>query len=318
MDKPVAELVKASTADASDASPVPDVPVEKPSEGTNKYKDFENNWVAPTPSPTTVPEEVVKQLLTALKNNNKPQPNAGLSTVLAFSSPSNPITRREPEFFFGMMQNSQYSLLLGKFNTFRIAGTEDLTGTGAAMGSEQTVAVQVELLASTQAMMDAGVDFNFMDTTAGKDESTVTIKWQLSKDPETDCWLSDTLFFVPVAKKGKTMVELTDSNAATETARFTGTPASQKLKAQAVRAPAKVETSELAKKALAAKLLKPTSPLLTTGMAGNKGFDPVGLASSPDLLLQYREAELKHSRLAMLAAVGWLLSVCMSVAVIVS
>ena len=43
-------------------------------------------------------------------------------------------------------------------------------------------------------------------------------------------------------------------------------------------------------------------------MAGNAGFDPAGFASSPDLLLQYREAELKHSRLAMLAAAGWIAS----------
>ena len=82
----------------------------------------------------------MKQLLAALKNNNKPQPNAGLSTVLAFSSPSNPITQREPEFFFGMMQNSQYSLLLGRFDTFRVVGTEDLSNTGAGYGAE-TVAV---------------------------------------------------------------------------------------------------------------------------------------------------------------------------------
>ena len=52
-------------------------------------------------------------------------------------------------------------------------------------------------------------------------------------------------------------------------------------------------------------MLRPTSPLVTTPMVGNKGFDPAGFASSPDLLLQYREAELKHCRLAMLAAVGW-------------
>jgi hypothetical protein len=45
---------------------------------------------------------------------------------------------------------------------------------------------------------------------------------------------------------------------------------------------------------------------VTQDMAGNAGFDPAGFASSPDLLLQYREAELKHSRLAMLAAAGWI------------
>lgn len=37
----------------------------------------------------------------------------------------------------------------------------------------------------------------------------------------------------------------------------------------------------------------------------SQGFDPLGFAKRKDLLLQYREAELKHARLAMLASVGW-------------
>jgi hypothetical protein len=118
-------------ADAGMAAGQPVAPA-----GANKYRDFEENWVPPTPSPDVDAEEVVKLLLMALKNNDKPKANAGLSTVLAFSSPSNPITQREPEFFFGMMQNSQYSLLLGNFETFRIVATEDLSNTGAGYGEE--------------------------------------------------------------------------------------------------------------------------------------------------------------------------------------
>eukprot|EP00960_Hanusia_phi_P060122 764412-Hanusia_phi.AAC.3 len=40
-------------------------------------------------------------------------------------------------------------------------------------------------------------------------------------------------------------------------------------------------------------------------MVGDKGFDPLGLADSKAKLRIYREAELKHGRLAMLAALGW-------------
>lgn len=40
-------------------------------------------------------------------------------------------------------------------------------------------------------------------------------------------------------------------------------------------------------------------------LAGDRGFDPFNLASNPTTLLKYRNSELKHARLAMLAAVGW-------------
>ena len=40
-------------------------------------------------------------------------------------------------------------------------------------------------------------------------------------------------------------------------------------------------------------------------MVGDKGFDPLGFANSIEKLRIYREAELKHGRLAMLAALGW-------------
>ena len=43
-------------------------------------------------------------------------------------------------------------------------------------------------------------------------------------------------------------------------------------------------------------------------LAGDVGFDPLGFASNPDQLGQFREAEVKHARLAMLAAAGWPLS----------
>jgi len=40
-------------------------------------------------------------------------------------------------------------------------------------------------------------------------------------------------------------------------------------------------------------------------LAGDMGFDPLQLADTPESLAWYREAEVKHARLAMLAAFGW-------------
>jgi len=53
-------------------------------------------------------------------------------------------------------------------------------------------------------------------------------------------------------------------------------------------------------------LIRP--PLLTGKMAGDAGFDPLKLSKTTEDLVRNREAELKHGRLAMLAAVGWPLS----------
>jgi hypothetical protein len=52
-----------------------------------------------------------------------------------------------------------------------------------------------------------------------------------------------------------------------------------------------------------------TRPAALTGeMVGDVGFDPIGFAKTSEDLMNYREAEIKHARLAMLAAAGWPLS----------
>jgi len=47
---------------------------------------------------------------------------------------------------------------------------------------------------------------------------------------------------------------------------------------------------------------------LDGSFAGDVGFDPLGLASDKERLLWMREAEIKHSRLAMLGVAGWPMS----------
>lgn len=48
--------------------------------------------------------------------------------------------------------------------------------------------------------------------------------------------------------------------------------------------------------------------VLDGSMPGDAGFDPLRLAETQTHLLVYREAEVKHGRLAMLAVAGWVLS----------
>ncbi|KAL3929250.1 MAG: hypothetical protein SGBAC_012297 [Bacillariaceae sp.] len=47
---------------------------------------------------------------------------------------------------------------------------------------------------------------------------------------------------------------------------------------------------------------------LDGSLAGDVGFDPIGFSKTTADLMNYREAEIKHARLAMLAAAGWPLS----------
>jgi len=49
----------------------------------------------------------------------------------------------------------------------------------------------------------------------------------------------------------------------------------------------------------------PCPAALDGTLAGDAGFDPCGFADGPTNLANYREAEVKHGRLAMLAAAGW-------------
>ena len=49
----------------------------------------------------------------------------------------------------------------------------------------------------------------------------------------------------------------------------------------------------------------PRPAMLDGSLAGDRGFDPFNFASDENSLQWQRRAEVKHSRLAMLAAVGW-------------
>lgn len=47
---------------------------------------------------------------------------------------------------------------------------------------------------------------------------------------------------------------------------------------------------------------------LDGSLVGDVGFDPLGFAKNSEDLVKFREAEIKHGRLAMLAAAGWPIS----------
>lgn len=69
-----------------------------------------------------------------------------------------------------------------------------------------------------------------------------------------------------------------------------------------------VYSNKKIEKSKALPFLDTPLPLVDLTLAGNFGFDPLGLAGSKESVLLFREAEIKHARLAMLASVGWPLS----------
>lgn len=68
-----------------------------------------------------------------------------------------------------------------------------------------------------------------------------------------------------------------------------------------------VETPTLPEMSMSLPFMKRPAAL-TGALAGDAGFDPIGFAKTQDDLMNYREAEVKHARLAMLAAAGWPIS----------
>lgn len=65
------------------------------------------------------------------------------------------------------------------------------------------------------------------------------------------------------------------------------------------------ETDAFLPKFSTALPMLPRPPMLKNELIGDVGFDPLNLADSPAKLRSLAESEVKHARLAMLAAAGW-------------
>lgn len=76
------------------------------------------------------------------------------------------------------------------------------------------------------------------------------------------------------------------------------------LKEQPGAEPTEVERTIPVQNSIALPWMK-RPDVLDGSLPGDAGFDPLGFAKSQDDLLFYRQAEIKHARLAMLAAAGW-------------
>ena len=78
---------------------------------------------------------------------------------------------------------------------------------------------------------------------------------------------------------------------------ITGSPATNSFEAEVLRIPSNPEI--IMSQSL---LFMERPPELTGILAGDVGFDPFGFSKTKNELMNYREAEVKHARLAMLVS----------------
>ena len=151
------------------------------------------------------PNEVVQILLDKLAKNDVPAPDAGLKTLISAASPTNPATA-DPEKFIAVIKKSGYSLLLGNYESMRMAKADE----GVLRSGNYGATVSVRLDASVRKFAALGVDqkFLFAADEPGKTSDTAEagdmdsklfciMNFQLSLDPGTKTWMVDSVYFVP-------------------------------------------------------------------------------------------------------------------------
>ena len=92
-----------------------------------------------------------------MADNDTPSEDAGLRTVLAFSSSANPYASHPPERFIQAMRNSGYSILLGKYDEARVGKPED--GQGDDGVPYKVFPIKVEASNSGKSLRKASISF---------------------------------------------------------------------------------------------------------------------------------------------------------------
>jgi hypothetical protein len=103
------------------------------------------------------PNDVVEFLLDKLKKNDTPAPDAGLKVLIGAASPSNPAAA-DPERFKSAIKGSAYSILLGNYESMRMAKAEE----GILQNGNYGATVSVRLDATVRKMAALGVDQKFL------------------------------------------------------------------------------------------------------------------------------------------------------------
>ena len=135
--------------------------------GANKAVDRREAGTPPAPKPELTPRQVVRTVLDALKDNDKPHQDAGIETAFAFASPANKEATGPLGRFARMVKGPSYRTMIG----YKSAEYGPLTVQG------DRALQRVKLIGAAGESVEYG--------------------FGLSKDPKTDCWMTDAVFIIP-------------------------------------------------------------------------------------------------------------------------
>jgi len=81
-------------------------------EKTDALPEEDNGQPTENPTPQLTPEKVIEIQMKAMKNNDTPNPDAGIATTFKFASPSNKAMTGPLPRFINMVHNRLYEVLL--------------------------------------------------------------------------------------------------------------------------------------------------------------------------------------------------------------
>jgi len=149
---------------------------------------------APAPGSDSVDAKNLVAVIDTMMRSLEKEGEGGMRTVLAYSTPRNPIKNMPFTNVINAMKDSSYALLFGKFTAYEIQKPAE----PAVVEDERRTSVDVIVRAPYNVMVQNGVQFNemVMPKEGDKDKvCSVTFRWNMKQEKDGS-WESDGCYIV--------------------------------------------------------------------------------------------------------------------------
>jgi hypothetical protein len=149
---------------------------------------------APAPGSDSVDAKNLVAVIDTMMRSLEQEGEGGMRTVLAYSTPSNPIKNMPFKNVINAMKDSSYALLFGKFTAYEIKKPAE----PAMVDDERRTSVDVVVKAPYNVMVQNGVQFNEMVMPKEEDKErvcSVTFRWNMRQEQDGS-WESDGCYIV--------------------------------------------------------------------------------------------------------------------------